>query len=105
VRRIHSRRFDAAVLLAYLRTVAAVDAVEPNWIVHADGTPSDTKFAKLWAFRNTGQVVNEGRPGLAGADIHAVSAWDLTTGSRANVVAILDTGVDYTHPDLVSNIW
>jgi subtilisin family serine protease len=105
VRRIHSRRFSAAVLLAYLRTVASVDAVEPNWIVHADAMPSDTKFAKLWAFRNTGQVVNSGWPGLAGADIHAVSAWDLTTGSRANVVAILDTGVDYTHPDLVSNIW
>jgi subtilisin family serine protease len=105
VRRIHSRRFSAAVLLAYLRTVAAVDAVEPNWIVHANAIPSDSKFAKLWAFRNTGQVVNEGRPGLAGADIHAVSAWDLTTGSRANVVAVLDTGVDYTHPDLVSNIW
>src|SRR5690349_14369714 len=36
VRRIHSKRFSAEVLLAYLRTVAAVEAVEPNWIVHAD---------------------------------------------------------------------
>jgi subtilisin family serine protease len=105
VRRIHSRRFDLAVLLAYLRTVAAVDTVEPNWIVHADATPSDPKFVRLWAFRNTGQSVNGGQPGLTGADIHAVSAWDLTTGSRANVVAILDTGIDYTHPDLASNVW
>jgi subtilisin family serine protease len=105
VRRIHSKRFSADVLLAYLRTVAGVDGAEPNWIVHTDTLPSDTKFAKLWAFRNTGQSVNYGSPGLTGADIHAASAWDVTTGSRANVVAVLDTGVDYTHPDLISNIW
>src|SRR3954454_20765113 len=105
VRRIHSKRFGADVLLSYLRTVPAVDAVEPNWIVHADAIPTDTKFPKLWAFRNTGQSVNNGPAGLTGADIRAVSAWDLTTGSRANVVAIVDTGVDYTHPDLSSNIW
>jgi subtilisin family serine protease len=105
VRRIHSKRFSADVLLSYLRTVADVDAVEPNWIVHADAIPTDTKFPKLWAFRNTGQSVNDGSAGLGGADIHAVSAWDVTTGSRANVVGILDTGVDYTHPDLSSNVW
>jgi len=48
------------VLLSYLRTVAAVETVEPNWIVHADAIPADPKFAKLWAFRNTAQVVNNG---------------------------------------------
>jgi subtilisin family serine protease len=105
VRRMHSKRFSAEVLLSYLRTVAAVETVEPNWIVHADAIPTDTKFPKLWAFRNTGQSVNNGPAGLTGADIRAASAWDLTTGSRANVVAIVDTGVDYTHPDLSSNIW
>jgi subtilisin family serine protease len=105
VRRIHSKRFSADVLLSYLRTVDGVDTVEPNWIVHADATPADTKFTKLWALHNTGQAVNGGRAGTVGADIRATSAWDLSTGSRANVVAIIDTGVDYTHPDLISNIW
>jgi subtilisin family serine protease len=105
VRRIHSKKFSTEVLLSYLRTVPAVETVEPNWIVHADAIPSDTKFPKLWALRNTGQIVNGGRAGIAGADIHAASAWDLTTGTRSNVVAVVDTGVDYTHPDLIPNIW
>jgi subtilisin family serine protease len=104
VRRIHSKRFSADVLLSYLRTVDAVEAVEPNWVVHADAIPSDSQFARLWAFRNTGQIVN-GRAGLTDADIRAGWAWERSTGSRANVVAVVDTGVDYTHPDLTANIW
>jgi subtilisin family serine protease len=46
-----------------------------------------------------------GRAGTANADIHATSAWGVATGSRANVVAVVDTGVDYTHSDLAANIW
>jgi subtilisin family serine protease len=105
VRRIHSKRFSAEEILAYLRTVAAVERVEPNWILHADAIPSDSRFGKLWAFHNTGQIVNDGRAGLPGADIHAVPAWDLTIGARSTVVAVVDTGIDYTHPDLIANVW
>jgi len=43
--------------------------------------------------------------GVAGADINADFAWDISTGSRANVVAIVDTGIDYNHPDLAANVW
>jgi subtilisin family serine protease len=74
---------------------------EPNWIVHAVETvPGDTMFDQLWGLRNTGQT-----GGLADADIDATNAWDLTKGSRSVVVAVLDTGVDYTHPDLAANIY
>src|SRR5207247_9669987 len=46
-----------------------------------------------------------GTPGIPGADIQASSAWDVSTGSAANVVAVIDTGIDYTHPDLAANVW
>jgi subtilisin family serine protease len=57
-------------------------------------------FANQWGLNNTGQ---DG--GKAKADIGALKAWTKTTGSRKVVVAVLDTGVDYTHEDLASNIW
>ena len=103
-RRMHSRRLDISALVAYLRVHPQVEYVEPNYIVYGDAMPNDPKFGTLWGLFNTGQTVN-GAAGTAGADIGAVSAWDVTTGSRANVVAVVDTGVDYNHPDLTANIW
>jgi len=73
---------------------------EPNYTVHALGVPNDPLFPQQWNMQNTGQ--NGGTPG---ADIHATQAWNLTTGSANVVVAVIDTGVDYTHPDLAANIW
>ncbi|MGD0551150.1 MAG: S8 family serine peptidase [Sedimentisphaerales bacterium] len=74
--------------------------VEPNYRVRALGVPNDTYFTRLWAMRNTGQT-----GGIANADIDAVSAWDITTGSDDVVVAVIDTGIDYRHPDIAANIW
>ncbi len=62
--------------------------------------PNDPRFSEQWALANDGQ---DG--GTRGADIKAVGAWATTTGSSDVVVAVLDSGVDYTHPDLENNIW
>ena len=64
------------------------------------GAPNDPRFSEQWALQNTGQT-----GGASGSDINAVSAWGMSTGSDSIVVAVIDTGVDYTHPDLAQNIW
>lgn len=62
--------------------------------------PNDPSFSQQWALSNTGQ-----NGGKVGADMSALSAWEITTGSSAAVVAVMDTGVDYRHPDLAANMW
>jgi subtilisin family serine protease len=74
---------------------------EPDYLVQAfDIIPNDPQFPVQWNLHNTGQ--NGGTPG---ADIHATQAWSLTTGASNVIVAVLDTGIDYTHPDLISQVW
>jgi subtilisin family serine protease len=62
--------------------------------------PNDPHFADQWALYNTGQ-----NGGKANADIAAPKAWQKNRGSGDVVVAVLDTGVDYTHSDLAANMW
>jgi subtilisin family serine protease len=103
VRRIHSRRHDTARLLALLRANPDVEYAEPNSIVQSDAIPVDSFFGELWGLLNLGQRV--GTLGTPGADVSASLAWDVSTGSRATVVAIIDTGINYRHPDLAANVW
>ncbi|HEY6008179.1 MAG TPA: S8 family serine peptidase, partial [Geobacteraceae bacterium] len=77
-----------------------VEYAEPDFLYSIQGEPSDPRFGELWGLRNTGQT-----GGTVGADIRAAQAWDITTGSSDVVVAIIDTGIDYTHPDLAGNMW
>lgn len=104
-RRIRSRAYDTATLLAMTAGRADVEYVEPNYIVHAyQLTPPDPGFSLLWGLSNTGQPVMN-VAGTTGADIGLTQAWGVTIGSRQNVVAIFDTGIDYAHPDLSANVW
>jgi len=63
-------------------------------------TPNDPGFPQLWGLNNTGQT-----GGKADADIDALEAWQIQTGNHNLVIGVIDTGVDYTHPDLANNIW
>ncbi|MEA2330361.1 MAG: serine protease [Thermoleophilaceae bacterium] len=66
--------------------------------------PNDRHMDRLWGLHNTGQTV-AGAAGTADADIDAPEAWDVTTGAAGITVAVVDTGVDYGHPDLAPNLW
>jgi len=77
---------------------------EPDWVVRKVQTPNDPYFNLEWGLHNSGQTVN-GDPGTAGADINAPLAWDTTTGNPDLVIAIIDTGTQWSHPDLAANIW
>ena len=69
----------------------------PNIVKHLDRTlPDDPQFADQWCHRN---------PNTTTADMGSPRAWDTTTGAQSVVVALIDSGVDYTHPDLAANIW
>lgn len=91
------------MIAGYRQEARTVAYAEPDYIVHSleeEVIPNDPQFSQLWGLKNTGQ--NGGTPG---ADIGAPAAWAVSKGSRAVKVAVIDTGVDYTHPDLAANIW
>src|SRR5262245_10457268 len=74
-----------------------VEFAEPNYALQAMRAPNEPAFNLLWGMENTGQTL-----GTAGADIKAKLAWDRVTGSPGVVVAVIDTGLDYTHQDFTT---
>jgi subtilisin family serine protease len=104
----HWKIGDASVVqaVAALEANPNVEYAEPNYLQYALETPNDPLFGQLWGMNNTGQTPpGGGTAGTPDADIDAVEAWDVFTGSSSVVVAVIDTGVDYTHPDLAANAW
>lgn len=88
--------------LAAIRPFAVY--AEPDYVVREVSTPNDTHFGLQWGLHNTGQSIG-GDLGSPDADIDGPEAWNVSTGDPNFVVAIIDTGTQYTHPDLAANIW
>ncbi len=98
---ITSNNSDIIQLIATYRQHPDIAFIEPNYKLSIDATiPNDPQFSDLWGMHNTGQS-----GGTADADIDAPEAWDINTDAENIVVAIIDTGIDYGHEDLVNNIW
>ncbi|MDP9478719.1 MAG: S8 family serine peptidase [Actinomycetota bacterium] len=77
-----------------------VEYAEPDFLLFAEATPNDPGYGKLYGLNNTGQT-----GGTPDADIDAPQAWDTETGDPNTAVAVIDTGVDVSHPDLSGNLW
>jgi subtilisin family serine protease len=87
--------------LKVINKVYGVLYAEPDYIIqYVSMIPSDTDFKNLWGMHNTGQT-----GGTPDADIDAPEAWDITADANDIIVAVVDTGVDYRHPDLAVNMW
>jgi len=94
---------DPATTAQLMNLNPAVEFAEPNFLIAKDQlntTPNDQRFAEQWALNNTGQ-----NGGQYGSDIGVARAWQKTTGSQSTIVAVIDSGIDFTHPDLASNEW
>ncbi|TGM77760.1 peptidase S8 [Leptospira mtsangambouensis] len=99
--------------LARIKQDPSVESVEPRYLYYKQAsTPNDPEFTRLWGLNNTGQTLaspsytaNSSNPGTSGKDMNVLGAWDVTTSCNNTIVAVLDTGVTYTHQDLVGNMW
>jgi len=90
--------------LEFLRETPSVEYAEPNYLYKPQAVPNDPLFNQLWYLNNSGQTVH-GTAGTPGADISATQAWNIETGSSGIVIAVIDSGVAYDHPDLINNVW
>ena len=85
---------------AWAGRTQTIVSIEPDRALSTLAIPNDASFGTLWGLNNSGQS-----PGVGNSDINAPEAWETTTGSRSVVVAVIDSGLDYTHPDLAANVW
>lgn len=128
---LKSNQKSTTSLIADLKSLPEVSFAEPNFIykaiagvptlesmligtvreTHSAMAPRDPLYGKLWGLNNTGSNEPD-RNGntspnvnVQGADVAAEQAWDITKGNKRVVIAVIDTGIDYNHPDLKNQMW
>ena len=109
--------------LADLKSNPEIDHIEENYKIQLDTfedpitqnfeaplapntyVPNDPLWIQMWNLRNTGSNQPGGGATVKGADINAIKAWAEQRGAPSVKVAVIDTGIDYNHPDLKENMW
>lgn len=113
-----SSNIDVQTLAKQYKETGQFKYVEPDYIGKGagqkfympDNSPNDIYFGRQWSLYNDGSFgANMGDPGgiptVAGADINMLEAWEIETGNPDIIVAVLDTGVNYDHPEFSNRIW
>ena len=105
-----SKNMGVEQAVAEFSKLPEVEYAEPNYIYRAFATiPGDANFSSLWGMRNTGQTVNGTTPQPCAppncADINATAAWDTITDCSSVIVAVVDSGINYNHRELIQNMW
>jgi thermitase len=113
--RVYLLRFSPTVevdsVVTNLSALQEIEYVEPDYSGQGAGVagvdtlvPNDTYFSRQWAFRNTGSNFGY-KLGKVGADIKATTAWPICKGDTTIIVAILDSGLKWDHPDIADRVW
>jgi len=90
----HSRSRAVTALVTAVLARSEALYVEPDYILRTTVNPNDPSLPSQWGLKNSPP-----------SGISAVSAWGVSSGSTQNVVGVVDTGIDYNHPDLAANVW
>ncbi|RMG43776.1 MAG: hypothetical protein D6719_03060, partial [Candidatus Dadabacteria bacterium] len=77
-----------------MRKNPEIESCSPDFIVRAEELPNDPDLSLLWGISSSEDN-----------DIDAPEAWGISSGSSDVVVAVIDSGIDFNHPDLVDNLW
>ncbi|MBN2373028.1 S8 family serine peptidase [bacterium] len=100
--------------IAELKMEGDVEYAEPNYLRKPYLRPNDPYLGQQWAFENKGQVIYDpylpdnysgNNKGIPSSDMQLASAWEVTTGDKGVVIAVIDDAIDIRHPDLAANIW
>lgn len=99
---------DLAEIMARYQSLEAVEQVERNYIARKHAVPNDPLYGEQWGLNNTSNAKEYNNTsnlvGIPGSDINIEQAWDLHTGGSGVTIAIIDEGVDYTHPEFAGRM-
>ena len=102
---VRSIEYDKAIVKASDEKVVPLFSAQVNAEAASPVSYNDPLFKKQWYLYNNGSKADYGKQAVAGADVNVRDAWRVATGDPSIIVAVLDDGVKYTHPDLAANMW
>lgn len=108
IKNSHLYKFNGDYPQSFISTFSdKIEYAEPDYFYYLDSVPSDPLFNKQWGLRNKGGHLSRNPRGddIWGKDINILRSWNRTLGAPFLTIAVMDTGIDYNHPDIKENMW